>query len=209
MKLDKFNDAEALEQSYFSLEREFTKKCQELARVKKELELASNSKVEDAEVQEDFVTPENESQEPAPIVTQVVEQEPATLIEPVEAQAPTEDLKQVNFNLDFRARAGEFLQKTQDAKKYAKEMAKILLADKSLLNCADPFAVAYALAVQREKKDEVKEKNVISEESSPVEVVPNVSILTSSIQGAAPRGAKKRCSTLSEAGEEILKRYFN
>ena len=37
MGLDKFSSAEALENSYKELEKEFTKKCQELAKVRNEL----------------------------------------------------------------------------------------------------------------------------------------------------------------------------
>lgn len=197
MGLDKFSSAEALENSYRELEKEFTKKCQELAKVRNELENQKNiNGVDGVEKLEE----ENISQ---PVLSEVVAEE--AKVEEV-PQTPIETPSSP-FNLEFRAKVNEFLNNFPQAREYAREISKILLTDRSILNCSNPFKVAYLLAKENSfkpepiKKEEVKNEEIVS-------VLPSVSILSGSIVGSAPRRENIRHKSIADAGNEVLKRYF-
>lgn len=228
MLINKFNSEEALCESYQKLEKEFTRKCQELAKVKKELE-------EKIEKQETFISSEPEFEEvvlPAGLEevsgdNETLNNESVTTSESVVSNQIEEVVDRVNedkkettttqneyFNLDFRAKAGEFMQKTPKARAFAKEISKILLTDKTLLNCSDPFGVAFALALKNasEKNSELKTSEVKEGEEeqvvTPQMIIPKISVLSSGVIGTSPRETKKRFNSISDAGEEILKRLI-
>lgn len=185
--IEKFNDTETMEKSYENLEKEFTKKCQELSRVKNELRELQEEK------NADLVITAGASPRP----TETIEEGKATDDEPTK------------FNTEFRAKAGEFIRKNADAKAYSREISKVLLKDPSLLNCADPFAVAYAL-VLKDKKPENKEVSVLVQEiTAPVEQKPSIPVISKEMVGFVPGKVKPKFSSLDDARSELINRYFS
>lgn len=202
--LEKFSCAEELEKSYMNLEKEFTKKCQELASLKKEL-------VESVGVNEP-VLDENE-----PLEDEVQHEEVCVEAEDNSSLCDEKVLENLHeksvFGVDFRAKAGEFLKNNDDAKQYAKDISKLLIKDKSLLNCSDPFMVAYAMVLKDQLKskpqvDDVCEtedlKEVVPKKSS-VEVLP---LISKTMVGGAPFKSKPKFRTLEDARNELMNRYF-
>jgi len=218
MLANKFNDEKALVESYQKLEREFTKKCQELSRLKQDLE-NKESEVEevlsDVPMEEEFievVLPEGVDTTPIETVETIKEESVETgkeeIAEPSRVEEVVASTQNEYFNLDFRAKAGEFMQKSPEAKPYAKEISKILLQDRSLLNCSDPFAVAFALALKNCKKTENEPAVEDTKAENELKQLPKVSVLSGGVIGLAPRENKKKFSSISDAGEEVLKRFF-
>ena len=224
--IGKFENEEALLKSYGDLEREFTKKCQELSRVRKELELrVGETKVsEDVEANEaveeisqneelvDFVESLHE-QEVEPQITEPVVDDEARQLGIMEVEP--EKAVSVGDNLIFRAKANEFLLNNSDAAGYSREIAKVLMKDKSLLSCADPFQVAYAL-VLKNKKDEVKsnEKEIVTEEkkqqvydSGVGREAVGVSLLGKNRSAFSPARIVQKYKTMDDAREELLRRF--
>ena len=190
--IEKFENVEEMEKSYQNLEKEFTKKCQELAGLKKEL-----LSLKEQEAEENNVPAE-------PVVALVEEQ-----AEPEKVEEPIKNASE--FGLDFRAKAGEFLRQNEDAKAYSKEISKILLKDKSLLNCSDPFMVAYAMVLKNEAKNKPKMEEVpVSKkiESVMEDIKPTVPLISKEMVGLAPVKTKPKFKTLEDAREELLNRYF-
>lgn len=207
MIVNKFQDEQALISSYKELEKEFTKKCQELARVKQELLDKSEQEDELGNEQQDI----NEDFEPVPqIVVENENVEPEKEPEKISDVVVEKSVSTQNgqFDIEFRAKVNEFFKNTPEAKEFSKEISKILLADKSLLNCTNPIKVAYLLAKEKRgetPKERVEEKVVAVEDSVNI---PNITILSNGVLGSAPRREEKRCKSIFEAGEEVIKRYF-
>lgn len=257
MIANKFNSEEDLVKAYKELEKEFTKKSQELAGLKKERE--EYMKKSDAELSREFdefcppkgdeevvsieqktfltdeeweacktinneyIPPENEnvSSEKGDILSEI-------FLDDDDAENPLDPDNEVlgycYNNVEFRKKACEFLNKGGEAKRHAKAIAKVLLQNKDILRCKDPLFVAYTMAVGQDVLDAVdrgeiepREKEIsrllLGEKVEPEEKIhedkmPDVKLLAGTGFGSAPRGVKRRCATLEEAGEEILKQYF-
>lgn len=242
--IGKFENEEALLKSYTDLEREFTKKCQELSKIKKELACGESASLEilepevqgEIKVEEESVNAENviNDGEIADIsldgLDELVAGSEEKREEIVEEESTREDCSKNNdikeaesvesnepiFGLDFRVKASEFLRNNEEAKEYAKEISKMLLKDKSLLSCSDPFGVAYAL-VLKEKGKQVEEKmvepkNEIIKEQNAIEKATNkipasIGVLGKSASGFSSHRVVQRFRTMEDARSELLRRF--
>lgn len=257
MIANKFNSEEELVKAYHQLEKEFTKKSQELASLKREKEERARKSDEELSQEFDEFCPPKEVEEVQPV-------EQKSFLKDAELEAceavtseyiPPEDenilqengnISLENFskdddaenplvpnsevlgycynNVEFRKKANEFLNKGGDAKRHAKAIAKVLLQNKDILRCKDPLFVAYTMALGQDVLDkgdrgevESREKEMSFLENDEKkggkdlaigDKVVDVTLLSGSGVGSAPRGIKRRCTTLEEAGEEVLKQYF-
>lgn len=241
MIADKFNSEEELVKAYKQLEREFTKKSQELSQLKKEREESVLASEDDVFSMPELMCLSQEennlelSDENALIDEQKIEEigdglggceEEKVEGEPVVSpEIDKTDGDKSQLDVDFREKASRFLRSAPEVKAYSKEIAKVLLENKNLLNCDDPLSVAYSLVRGQEviKNDGIyrkaQEEKVLSSNNFNDSVdelgnipsqpkVVDVAILSGRGLGTAPRGVRRRCATLEEAGEEVLKQYF-
>lgn len=160
--IEKFADAEQMEKSYENLEKEFTKKCQELSALKKQLE---------EKTKEEPKTPE--------------------------------------INLEYRAKASEFLSSISDAKEYSKEMSKILLENKEILSLSDPFGVAYAMAKVKKSEEKNEEETKTQPKEEEVREVIKTPVAPLGVSGFPPARIKPKFKSLDDAREELISRYFS
>ena len=228
--IGKFENEEALLKSYGDLEKEFTKKCQELSKVKKELEEVkkplTEEDVDTLESAEDLtleaigddatavgeVVKEQEVVEPHEIIDRV--EEAGEKIE-IEENLVTEEGVEKFDKLDFRAKANEFLLNNSDARVYSKEIAKLLMKDKSLLSCSDPFQVAYALVLkERNERGKIETPKPVSEENFKDETTDMrektsdiVSLLGRKTASAKPLRVVQKFRTMDDARAELLRRF--
>lgn len=235
MIADKFNSEEELVKAYKQLEREFTKKSQELSQLKKEREESGKVSEDEASSMSDLMCLSQEennlelSDENVLMGEQKIEddlgsrEEEKVETEPiVSPKIDKTDGDKSQLDVDFREKASRFLRSAPEVKAYSKEIAKVLLENKNLLNCDDPLSVAYSLVRGQEviKNDGVCRKmqeekdlstNIINGLAGDNPIQPkviDVAILSGRGLGSAPRGVRRRCATLEEAGEEVLKQYF-
>lgn len=228
--IGKFENEEALLKSYGDLEKEFTKKCQELSKVKKELEEVKKPLIEDdvdtLESADDLtleaigddatavgeVVKEQEVAEPHEIIESV--EEAGEKIEIEENLVAEEGVEKFD-KLDFRAKANEFLLNNSDARAYSKEIAKLLMKDKSLLSCSDPFQVAYALVLkERNERGKIETPKPVSEENFKDEITDTrektrdiVSLLGRKTASAKPLRVVQKFRTMDDARAELLRRF--
>ena len=235
--IGKFENEEALLKSYGDLEKEFTKKCQELSRVRKELEMREcERQVEVIEDKNEETVVANDAGEE---VREALGNEDAEVgsfndIERDMANGPeiiessdgvVEDLAVVQDmpsaenlafdNLLVRAKANDFLISNADAREYARDIAKVLLADKSLMACSDPFTVAYALVLknkQHENKNEVKKqenlaKLPLKKEDEDIKSKATVSLLSRNIASFSPARVVQKYRTMDDARAELMRRF--
>ena len=229
--IGKFENEEVLLKSYGDLEKEFTKKCQELSRVKKELEDARQGfgEMQTDEIQKtDLIESEITSQP----VEEVVEDAELTMNlleeEKCEQEVETDEVSQtdewasgtndsVQFDkLGFRLKANEFLAENSEARAYTKEIAKVLLSDKSLLSCADPFKVAYALVLKDKSsvladvhpiKEGEMEKSDSRDNEELKKINPSVSLLGRKTSTVAPIRVVQKYRTMDDARAELMRRF--
>lgn len=208
--LNKFESVEEMEKSYESLEREFTRKCQELSRVKKELEerAGDEGKCEAEAIDGVIVDESGEVEEP-----QLASVETESEKELAENKVDAVQDSSVAFGVELRARAGEFLAKFPEARGYAKEISKAILADPSLLRCDEPFVVAYALVKASENKakqqvEDAQEKTISQKTESVAPAKKVVPVMTSGVKGFSPFVSKPKFRTLEDARSELINRYF-
>ena len=225
--IGKFENEEALLKSYSDLEKEFTKKCQELSKLKREVEEREKQVEDDAEAESVELVDANEAVEVIDLIEDAGTGEEAVLHEIVEAvegdnkndcadSSLVDEDENVDFNnLIVRARANEFLINNTDAREYARDIAKLLMKDKSLMKCADPFQVAYALVLKDRRKDErvfeegtkkesVKEEKNVQEEEI---VKPNINLLGRNASVFSPARVVQKFRTMDDAREELLRRF--
>lgn len=123
----KFKDAATLLDAYLNLEKSFTKKSQMLAELLKEKQDVAGTMAEEKAIE----TP-NEKEETS-------DNQPETYLSYKDA--------------NWKTNAENFLLKNEDARAYAKEIANLLLEDKSLAASPNCLEYAYALVKSRHTKD--------------------------------------------------------
>ena len=230
--IGKFENEEALLKSYGDLEREFTKKCQELSKLKKEFaELDTKGSDEIVVDNEEKVSAEEAVDEIEPRATNVevvdeeishdlilnnaikndVDEDADEKKEPLEKRELDESFN----NLLVRAKANEFLLNNIEARAYSREIAKVLMKDKSLLSCSDPFQVAYALVLKDKQSRgtstshepalngvvEVKEESVDSTK------IGGVSLLGRNHSVFSPARIVKKYRNIDDARDELIRRF--
>lgn len=236
--IGKFENEEALLKSYGDLEKEFTKKCQELSRVKKELEMRESEKqVECDEDDNGTIVIANDAGEDAgqPVEgEEVATAETVNTLENEEFFEPemTENLdgdvdnltggqdlsRGDNLALDnllVRAKANEFLISNADAREYARDIAKVLLSDKSLLSCSDPFGVAYALVLKNKQKIDKNEVKVqenlakipIEKQGEELNTKSTISLLGKNLATFSPARVVQKYRTMDDARAELMRRF--
>ena len=230
----KFNSPEELKAGYISLEKEFTKKCQELSAVKKEMEkelikmeasvidelaLASEnlddlaSEVLDGESMADEQIAESE---------EIIEfnseaEEVGEKIEKVEEPITSSEVEEKNkkpyeFGLKFRNDVIKFLSKFPDAKNYMKEISKILLKDKSLLSSSEPIKYAYFMAkgkAEDSKKEDEKHSEIAAKNSSSQIEQKSYPRLLGASRAGFGGAASKKYSSFEDARADLISRYFS
>lgn len=205
----KFKDEEGLVKGYESLEKEFTKKCQELSDAKKrisELEGIKASYSSDTYVGE---TPEitqtlNEGEQN--YNSEEVVEEP--VVEENSATSIKEKPENSQFGVDFRARVVKFLSSNPDAKGYIKDISKILLSEKGLMNTSDPLMTAYLIA-----KGKAPKEVIVEEKQAPKEEVKKAQKVYPRVLGDVYAtsfgvGTSKKYSSFEDARNDLLTKYF-
>lgn len=111
--LGKFKDAQSLLSAYNSLQAEFTKKCQSLSEVTKQLK----------------------------------DKMPEQNLEQVDNKTLIEEVLPIYKREDWTNKVGEFLEKNQQAKPYARQISEIILSDESIAKSDSALDIAFAKAI--------------------------------------------------------------
>lgn len=111
--LGKFKDAQSLLSAYNSLQAEFTKKCQSLSEVTKQLK----------------------------------DKMPEQNLEQVDNKTLIEEVLPIYKREDWTNKVGEFLEKNQQAKPYARQISEIILSDDNIAKSDSALDIAFAKAI--------------------------------------------------------------
>lgn len=195
----KFLDEDSLIKSYESLEREFTKKCQELSKLKREMEenVVLERLEEASEV--DAVGAEEQAMDagvqlPAP-------------------EAQKEVLEETDFVIDdkIKADATSFTTKFPEAKELSRDIAKELILNKALLKLDNPFYLAYLIV--KDKKGGEKKVVTVENTTKGPEVIEEKEVFPKLLKGSKRDGfsapLKKKYSSLEDARGDLISRYFS
>lgn len=132
----KFKDATTLYEAYNNLQKEFTKKSQQLSAILKDSKQNEyNDKIADS-VKNNTVFDKNNS-ENADFFTNNL----------------NEDKKYAFQKSDWTSKAMTFFNNNQDAKQYSKDIAKLLMEDKSLATSPNCLDYAYAIIKNKSYKE--------------------------------------------------------
>ena len=219
--IGKFSSEEELLKGYENLEKEFTKKCQELSLLKKEQE-AQKSQSEDLASLDNLCERkegEEEKLEEAnlPLDKSSCQDDFASAIQKEENLQN----KEASFN---RVQALELLLSRPDAKEYSREIAKELIVNKSLKNADNPFFMAYLIVKDRmggcekqteksikneekHQKTETKLKETEENSKKTEDVFPSLLLGTKGDGIGVPY--RKKYSSLEDARADLINRYFS
>lgn len=229
----KFKDEESLVKGYENLEKEFTKKCQELGEIKKRVkDLGVDlGTIFNGENNEKGTTEETVILEPSEEVkgcecdnldkTKINEVE-AEKREKIEKEAEIVG-KNPQINMEnFKSEVAAFLEKEPDAKNYIKDISKILIKDKSLFNTDSPLKIAYMMAKslasefksKQANKEDVNNEKVDEESTGGEKTVEKKSALvypTFLGGGGSKFGFRtnKKYSSFEDARADLISRYFS
>lgn len=224
--IGKFSSEQELLRSYESLEKEFTKKCQELGRLKKEQEAQDTNSKDLLEKVDNLdsvcATSEAEAGEDKKTYPPAKVEEFANLASALNKEEKAE--KGEHFY--DRAQALELLLSRPDAKNYSREIAKELIINKSLQSAENPFFMAYLIVKDRMGENEkTKENSIKSEEKQQktetkldkLSALQNDGDIFSSfpalLKGTKSDGVgvpyRKKYTSLEDARGDLINRYFS
>lgn len=214
---NKFLSSDDLTKSYNELERAFTKKCQENASLKKELEsLKSVATIEANEIaiskSLDDIVEEN-----AQSLDKIVEEtEEKRGEEKIEETSPQEQALNLFDSAKVRIDAQKFLVENQEAKSYSKDISKLLIKNPELLKLDNPYMVAFGLVLANEKKEKKNLEPILLDEtdSQEKEQLPQTSVgaILPRVLGKESKiltTPKKKYSSFEDARYDLILRYFS
>lgn len=216
----KFLNEESLIKSYENLEREFTKKCQELSRLKKEISESEIKKDENVKNKEDSQQKVDEALiEAVEEVEEKIEKEQdeasgngedVTLEKKNEDSIQTEKVKTIisrSVAEKLKKGAEELFEKYPESVNLKKEITQELLNSRELLSHQSPFYLAYLIVKDKMK---LKEKPIKNEEKqdkiSAEDVFPAI---MGGSKGGFSSPAKKKYSSFEDARGDLISRYFS
>lgn len=181
-KSEKFKDSTSLLKSYRELEREYTKKCQELSKFRKLGERVILSKDESPSVSQILAKASNLERENPDSKVKVLdepvsepfegmeEESEKSSFDPNPSKIPTLENLQNDINFDskslkndenmrifekdgWKERVFEFFESHPDSKKFAREIAKTLQSDGGISKLDNALEIAYAIAKSKNSKE--------------------------------------------------------
>lgn len=208
----KFKDAKSLLEAYNSLEKEFTRKSQELSRVLKENQqekLVKNNTEDKTNQFENENSPSQKSE-----------------ASPTNEKSASENGEELVYKKpDWKSNVVDFFTAHPEAKTYAKEMSKVILANPSIAKSKDCLMLAYKLSLsekfqepaQLSKNEDFLKKYIIGNERAEQLIIDNYinslktrnvppEVLTGKTTNVVATPPKKYAS-IKEAGEELRKMF--
>lgn len=144
----KFKDATTLYDAYNNLQKEFTRKSQQLSSILKNNNIDKNTKNLSKNNQNDINFNQNDNQNAVFDLNNI-----------------QDDLPEYKKS-DWTSKAISFLNSKEDAKQYSSEIAKLLMEDKALAKSPDCLEYAYAIVKSKTYKEPasfIKDQNFLDE----------------------------------------------
>lgn len=229
MDFGKFKDATSLQEGYKELEKAFTKKCQELASIKKVLEEKNEESSDlqpdnsgynkEAPVENDEESAICEGKEDLTNLTETVNEKDAVKLNVDEKKV--EDSVNSFTKREWKKEVSSFFDKNKDAVKFKKEIAEIIMNNSGLLLAENPLEKAYLLFLNGKpapfseinKIEEPVDKNkevqsvedyfdyLLKRKKACPKVISGQSDVVSSYKSPKPK-------SIFEAGEFVKRNYF-
>ena len=229
MEFGKFKDAISLHEGYKELEKAFTKKCQELASVKKALEESVSLQPQESGYNEEKPLEQVDLlSEEAKVVSESGLSEDCAMENPEESEEIKENCveseeKTHNFSKrEWKKEVSTFFENNKNASNYRKEIAEIIMNNSSLMLSKNPLEEAYKIFLdsrpaflieQKEKEESLKKEPaevqtiddyfdyLLKRKKSCPKVISGEAGLVSSYKNPKPK-------SILEAGEFVIKNYF-
>ena len=229
MEFGKFKDAISLHEGYKELEKAFTKKCQELASVKKAFEESVSLQSQEGDYNEEKPLEEVNS-----LTAEISADNDSGLCEDCAMENP-EESEEIKENCDeseekphnfskreWKKEVSTFFESNKNAGNYRKEIAEIIMNNSSLMLSKNPLEEAYKifldsrpafLSEHNDENDSLQKEScevqtiddyfdyLLKRKKSCPKVISGESSLVSSYKNPKPK-------SILEAGEFVIKNYF-